>query len=123
MKEEKETGVAVGDVLKITGTLIFLLLSCFDKIARGGLRSFFDWISENVEFTALWNNKSSRKALTPSLLVRIEFFLRMIPRIQPKIYSIGILVPRPVIAYSDAEWTPAANPPLLPSKGLGGCTW
>ena len=56
-------------------------------------------------------------------MVGIELFLRMIPMIKPKKYSIGVVVPRPVVAYSDAGWAPAANPPLLPSKGLGGCMW
>lgn len=101
----------------------FLLMRCFDQIARGGLRSFFDWISENVEVTSLWQNMNSRHFLTPSVLAGMEFFLRMIPKIKPALYSIGIIVPRRVVAYSHAEWTPAANLPLLPSKGLEGCIW
>ena len=33
---------------------------------------------------------------------------------------LGVVHPSPAVAYSDAEWT-AHHPPLLPSRGLGGC--
>ena len=59
--------------------------------------------------------------ITASLYVGIEFFLRVIPIIKPKLFHLGVLHEKPVIAYSDAEWTPPAHPPLLPGRGLGGC--
>ena len=34
------------EIMVLGGKLIFLLMSCFDKMARGGLQSFFQWLSE-----------------------------------------------------------------------------
>ena len=33
--------VTLGEIMVLGGQLIFLLMSCFDKMARGGLQSFF----------------------------------------------------------------------------------
>ena len=107
--------------MKITGVLIFFLMACFDKIGRGGLRPFFDWISENSEACSIWRTKLS-VSITPGLLIGIDFFLYVIPLIKPKIYRLGIVHPPSVVAYSDAEWT-ALHPNLLPSRGLGGCVF
>ena len=49
----------------------------------------------------------------------IEFFLKGIPLMKPRIYKHGELKRKPVIAYSHAEWTILARRPWL-MKGLGG---
>ena len=48
-------------------------------------------------------------------------FVKVIPQITPRIYDLSQMHPRPVVAYSDAEWTPPEHPPLAPGRGLGGC--
>ena len=106
--------------MKITGVLIFLLMACFDKVGRGGLRPFFDWIAENSESTSIWRTKLNKVNITPQVLIGIDFFIHVIPLIHPRKYLLGVVHPHPVVAYSDAEWT-AHHPPLLPSSGLGGC--
>ena len=110
----------LSEIMKITGILIFLLMACFDKLARGGLRPFFDWIADNSDSTSLWRTKLNPIKISASLMVGVEFFLFTIPLIKPRIYSLGIVQPLPVVAYSDAEWT-VREPPLLPRRGLGGC--
>ena len=109
--------------MQITGVLIFFLMACFDKIGRGGLNPFYEWIALNSDANSLWRTKHNRTRLTPSIMVGIEFFIRVIPMIKPRIYSLGIVHIKPVIAYSDAEWTPPRHPPLAPRRGLGGCVW
>lgn len=95
--------------------------SCpFDKIGRGGLRPFFDWIAENSESTSLWRIKLNKVDITTSLLDGMEFFIYVIPLIEPRIYFLGVMHPPPAVAYSDAEWT-MQELPLLPRRGLGGC--
>ena len=106
--------------MKVTGLLIFLVMACFDKIARGGLRPFFDWISEHSDPATLWRSKLNPVHLSSSLMVGIDFFMYVIPFLKPRVYQLGIIHQRPIVAYSDAEWT-ANHPPLLPSRGLGGC--
>ena len=108
------------EIMKITSILIFFLMVCFDKIGRGGLRPFFDWISQKSEASSIRRTKLQSISITPGLLVGVDFFLYVIPLIKPKVYRLGIVHPTSVVAYSDAEWT-ALHPPLLPSRGLGGC--
>ena len=52
----------------------------------------------------------------------IEFFLKGIPLLKPRIYHLGAIRRPPVIIYSDAEWTVLENPPRI-KKGLGGILW
>ena len=94
-------------------------MACFDKIARGGLRPFFDWISQHADATTLWRMKNHSFAITANLLVGVECFAKVIPQITPRIYDLSQIHPRPVVAYSDAEWTPPEHPPLAPGRGLG----
>ena len=54
-------------------------------------------------------------------MVGIDLFVKVLPQIRPRIYDLCRVHPRPIVAYSDAEWTPAAHPPLAPGRGLGGC--
>ena len=51
----------------------------------------------------------------------IEFFLRALPLLEPRIYYLGRVDREPVVIYSDAEWSPPPHPPLSFDKGLGGC--
>ena len=52
----------------------------------------------------------------------IEFFLKRIPLLKPRIYQLGAIKKPPVVIYSDAEWTVIDDPPSI-SKGLGGILW
>ena len=58
----------LAEVMHIAGILIFFLMACFDKIARGGLRPFFDWISEFADARTLWRTKHHEFPITPKLL-------------------------------------------------------
>ena len=49
----------------------------------------------------------------------IEFFLRALPLLEPRVYYLGRVERAPVVIYSDAEWSPPPNPPLAFDKGLG----
>ena len=66
----------LAEMMHITGVLIFFLLSCFDKIGRGGLRSFYDWIALHCDSATLWKTKQDEVPITASLMVGVEFFLR-----------------------------------------------
>ena len=52
----------------------------------------------------------------------IEFFLKGIPFMKSRIYKFGELKRKPVMVYSDAEWTILERHPWL-QKGLGGILW
>jgi len=106
--------------MKITGVLIFLLMACFDRVGRGGLRPFFGWISKHLESTSIWRTKLAKVEVSANLMLGIGFFIHVIPFLEPRIYMLGVVHPPPVVAYSDAAWT-AHHPPLLPSRGLGRC--
>ena len=43
--------VSLGEIMTIAGKLIFLLMSCFNKMARGGLQPFFQWLALNAAYT------------------------------------------------------------------------
>ena len=68
MKAREPRTASAAEVLHLAGSLIFLLYSCFDKIARGGLRPFYDWVTEHVDSATLWRTKDRHLALSPSLL-------------------------------------------------------
>ena len=98
---------AVGEIMVLGGKPIFLLMSCFDKMARGGLQSFFHWLSEHSAYTptqpasaaCLFSNHfggqkqqqalTSKHRITASLAMGIEFFLKGIPLLTPRIYHLG----------------------------------
>ena len=73
--------------------------------------------------STLWKTKNYDHHITAPLFTSLEFFANVIPLLEPRVDMLGKVHSRPVIAYSDAEWSPAAHPPLLPSRGLGGCIW
>ena len=52
----------------------------------------------------------------------MELFLKGIPLMKPRIYKLGELTRKPVIVYSDAEWTILEHHPWL-QQGLGGILW
>ena len=122
--------------MALGGKLIFLLMSCFDKMARGGLQSFFQWLPEHSADTStqapsascLFSNHlggqsqqkslTSKHRITASLAKGIEFFLKGIPLLKPRIYHLGAIRRPPVVIYSDAEWTVLENPPSN-QKGFG----
>ena len=116
----KDSVASHAEIMHLAGTLVFLLMSCFDKLARGGLQLFYSWITDNADMSTLWKTKSITRIITPSLRVGLAFFLRAIPMIKPRVYGFGKVALTPIVAYSDAEWTPAVLP-LLPGLGLGVC--
>ena len=63
MKAREPRTASAAEVLHLAGSLIFLLYSCFDKIARGGLRPFYDWVTEHVDSATLWRTKDRHLAL------------------------------------------------------------
>ena len=101
-----------GEIMNITGILIFFLLSCFDNIGRGDLTAFYEWIAASSDASTLWRTKHTKSFLTNRIMIGIEFFIRVIPMIKPRIYSLGVVHIKPVIAYPDAEWKPPRHPPL-----------
>jgi hypothetical protein len=112
---------SVAEILHLAGSLVFLLYSCFDKVARGGLRPFYDSVTDNVNSASLWRTKDRALALTPSIMGGVDFFLRALPLIEPRVYYLGKVDRETVVIYSDAEWSPPHHPPLSFDKGLGGC--
>ena len=46
MRDIRSQQTTLGEMIVLGGKLIFLLMSCFDKMSRGGLQSFFHWLSE-----------------------------------------------------------------------------
>ena len=54
---------SLSEITKLTGQLIFLLMSCFNNMARGGLQPFFQWLAENIAYTQHPSNRlgSSKK--------------------------------------------------------------
>ena len=92
--------------MHITGSPIFLMMACFDKAGRSGLQPFYSWISDHAEMSSLWRNKSTLCTISKSPYIGIEFFVRIIPLFRPRVYHLGCVTRRPVVAYSDAEWTP-----------------
>ena len=120
MKAREPCTASAAEVLRLAGSLVFLLYSCFDKSARGGLRPFYDWVTEHVDSAILWRTKDRHLALSPALLGGLEFFLRALPLLEPRVYYLGRFERAPVVVYSDAEWSPPPHPPLAFDKGLGG---
>ena len=102
---------SAAEILHLAGSLVFLLYSCFDKIARGGLRPFYDWVTDNVDSATLWRTKDRRLALSSPLLGGMELLLRALPLLKPRIYHLDRVVRPPVVAYSDAGWSPPVHPP------------
>ena len=122
MKAREPRTASAAEVLHAAASLIFLLYSCFDKIARGGLRPFYDLVTEHVDSATLWRTKDRHLALSPSLLGGLEFFLRALPLLEPPVYYLGRVERAPVVVYSDAEWSPPPHPPLTFDKDLGGAS-
>lgn len=111
IKERYSRVASMGEIMQLTGVLVFLLMSCFDKIGKGGLRPFDHWISKHADMTSLWITQNYWCPVVPNLLVGKEFFIHAIPLLKPNVYCLGVVHTKPIIAYSDAEWTPAALPP------------
>ena len=121
MKAREPRTASAAEVLHTAGSLIFLPYSCFGKIARGGLRPFYDWVTEHVDGATLWRTKDIHFSISPSLLGALEFFLRALPLLEPRVYYFGRVERAPVVVESDAEWSPPPHPSLTFDRGLGGC--
>ena len=99
MKSREPRTASAAEVLHLAGSLVFLLCSCFDKIARGGLRPFYDWVTDHVGSATLWRTKDRHLALSPSLMGGIEFFLWALPLFEPRMYYLGRVERAPVVIY------------------------
>ena len=130
--------VSLGEIMTTAGKLIFLLMSCFNKMERGGLQPLFQWLSDHSAYstTSKGNSDDLKRTtvrpglhaltdtfkITSSLAIGMEFFIRGIPMLEPRIYKLGEIRLPPLLFYSDAELTVLDKPPWL-SKGLGGIMW
>ena len=47
IRSNQDQMVSLGEIMVLAGKLIFLLMSCFNKMARGGLQPFFQWLANN----------------------------------------------------------------------------
>ena len=110
----------------LAGKLIFLLMSCFNMMARGGLQPFFRWLADNSAYIKRSTNRpgdrgslQSNHNITAGLAMGMDFFILGFPLLKPKNYKLGELVRKPIVIYSDAEWTVLDKEPWL-HKGLGG---
>ena len=112
LKARNPRTASAAEILHLAGSLVFLLYGCFDKIARGGLRPFYDWLADNVDSATLWRTKDGRLSLSSQLLGGMEFVLRALPLLKPRVYHLNKVASPPLVAYSDAEWSPPAHPPL-----------
>ena len=86
MKSREPRTASAAEVLHLAGSLVFLLYSCFDKIARGDLRPFYDWVTDRVDSATLWRTKDRHLALSPSVMGVIQFFLRALSLLEPRVY-------------------------------------
>ena len=115
--------ISLRSVMTLAGKLIFLLMACFNKLARGGLQPFFEWLANNAAYDCSTSIRlDTTYRTTPSLLLATDFFIRGLQLLQPRIYTLGSVNLLPIIIYSDAEWTILDEPPWL-RKGLGGILW
>ena len=137
-RARKDHLVSLGEIITIAGKSIFLLMSCFNKMARGGLQPFFQWLSDHSAYSnstrsVTDNTKritvrqrptalTDKFPITSSLTIGMGFFIKGIPLLSPKVYRLGEIRTPPLLFYSDAEWTVLEKPPWL-SKGLGGIMW
>ena len=95
--------------------------TCVLNFISCGLRPFYDWVTEHVDSATLWRTKDRHLPITAPLLGGLEFFLRALPLLEPRVYYLGRVERDPVVVCSDAEWSPPPHPPLTFDKGLGGC--
>ena len=113
----------------LAGKLMFLLMSCFNKVARGGLQPFFQWLSDHCAYSSTTTNDrldgqrsssalskgqaslTTPHSITASLAMVFEFFIKGIPLLKPRIYKLGELIKQPVLVYSDAEWVSTIKVP------------
>ena len=88
-------------------------------MARGGLQPVYSWLADNISPTAKLDRHFR---VTENLRIGLEFFARGLSILQPRLYLLAKPRQRPVVVYSDAEWTVLDEHPWF-SKGLGGIMW
>ena len=93
-------------------------------MARGGLQSLYGWLAKNISPEARLDRHYH---MSRSLKIGLEFFRRGLRLLQPRVYHLSKTRQRPVIVYSDAEWSAIDGTSLVGargfSKGLGGILW
>ena len=138
IRSRQDQMVSLGEIIVIAGKNIFLLMSCFKKMATGGVQPFFQWLSNKsacgsptctrnvghiVQNSTTVHSKqsslASRFKIDSSLAMGMVFFIRGVPLLKPRLYTLGEIQLPPAIIYSDAEWTVLDHLPWL-SKGLAG---
>ena len=73
-----------------------------------------------MDSATLWRTKHRHLAITAPRLDGLEFFLRALPLLESRVDYFGQVERAPLVAYSDAEWSPPLHPPLTFDNGLGG---
>ena len=106
--------------MTLAGKRSFLLMSCFNKMARGGLQPFSQWLSDHSAYGTSDSQVSLiyKHGITPGLAMGMELFFKGIRIFEPRIYHLGAARQPPVVIDSDAEWTVLEKPPWQ-RKGLG----
>ena len=82
----------------------------------------FDGRGGSLPFVKSQTSLTTSQNVTSSLAMGMELFLKGIPLMKPRVYKLGEITRKPVIVYSDAEWTILDKHPWL-QKGLGGIMW
>ena len=120
LKAGEPRTASAAEVLHLASSVIFLLYSCLDKIARGGLWPFYGWVTEHVDSATLCRTKDRHLALSPSLLGGwSSFYVHSPYSNRGCTTSVGWSGHQ--WRSSDAEWSPPPHLPLTFDKGLGGC--
>jgi hypothetical protein len=119
LRERRPQKAALDEIMRLAGRLMFLCMNCFDKLARGGIQPFFGWLADNIDPELKLQQKHD---ISAALALGIDFFYKGLKLLKPRIYHLAQVSQKPILIYSDAEWTVNSVPPLL-SKGLGGILW
>ena len=67
LRERRSQQSTLGEMMVLGGRLIFQLMGCFDKMARGGLQPFFHWLSEHFAYSSQQNTTSTASAVGHSV--------------------------------------------------------
>ena len=51
-RSREDQQVSLGEMMTTAGKLIFLLMSSFNKMARGGFQPFFHWLPDNSAYSS-----------------------------------------------------------------------
>ena len=78
--------------------------------------------SDHLDGRVMQTPSGSIHKITSSLAMGMEFFLKGIPLMKPRLYKLGEIKRKYVVIVSDAKWNVLRKHPWL-NKGLGGILW